>query len=122
MELQRNDHLSEMARDAALERSDFLVRSGEQLERFMERHGDRIRDLGGLTLIDDDPDYLAVAPDGTFRSRTRIFDERTNDWASETEVIETAAEIVELYNPSDVFQAFADVARDSVWSEAEPGE
>jgi hypothetical protein len=122
MELRRNDLLAEMARDAALERSDFLVRAGEQLERFMERHLERIREIGGLTLIDDDPDYLAVAPDGTFRSRTRVFDETRGDWISETEVIETAAEIVELYNPSDVFQAFADVARDSVWEGAEAPE
>jgi hypothetical protein len=122
MELRRNDLLAEMARDAALERSDFLVRAGEQLERFMERHLDRIREIGGLTLIDDDPDFLAVAPDGTFRSRTRVFDETRGDWISETEVIETAPEIVELYNPSDVFQAFADVARDSVWEGAEAAE
>ena len=35
MDTQRNDLLAEMARDAALERSDFLVRAGEQLERFL---------------------------------------------------------------------------------------
>ena len=122
MDIRRNDLLAEMARDASLERSDFLVRAGEQLERFMDRHADRIREIGGLTLIDDDPDYLALAPDGTFRSRTRIFDERRGDWVSETEVIETAAELIELYNPADVLQAFADAARDSVWEAPEPTE
>ena len=35
-------------------------------------HPAKIPALGGLILIDDDPDYLAVAPDGTFRSRSRI--------------------------------------------------
>ena len=108
MEGRRNAALADMARDAEIERSDFLVRAGEQLERFMSTHQARIRSIGGLVLIDDDPDYLAVAPDGTFRSRTRIFDEVRGQWMSETEVIETAAELAELYNPADILQAFAD--------------
>ena len=123
MERQRNDLLAEIARDAALERADFLARAGEQLERFLREQSERIRELGGLTLIDDDPDYLAIAPDGTFRSRSRVFDESTGEWLSETEIIETGGELVELYNPGDVFQAFADAARDAVWSadEADAG-
>ena len=119
MDRQRNDLLAEMARDAALERSDFLVRAGEQLEKFLGDQGDRIRELGGLTLIDDDPDYLAIAPDGTFRSRSRVFDETTGEWQSDTEVIETGVELVELYNPADVFQAFADAAREGVWADGD---
>jgi hypothetical protein len=119
MDRQRNDLLAEMARDAALERSDFLVRAGEQLERFLGDQGDRIRELGGITLIDDDPDYLAIAPDGTFRSRSRVFDEATGEWQSDTEIIETGGELVELYNPADVFQAFADAAREGVWAGGE---
>ncbi|MEO7664151.1 MAG: hypothetical protein ABIV26_03430 [Candidatus Limnocylindrales bacterium] len=117
MDNQRNDLLAEMARDAALERSEFLVSAGEQLERFLGEQADRIRELGGVTLIDDDPDYLAIAPDGSFRSRSRIFDEATGEWQSETEVIETGGELVELYNPADIFQAFADAARDGVWGD-----
>jgi hypothetical protein len=108
MDARRNALLAEMARDADMERSDFLVRAGEQLERFMRQHAARIQQLGGLVLIDDDPDYLAVAPDGTFRSRSRVFDEARNEWVAETEVIETAAELVEIYNPADILQAFAD--------------
>lgn len=122
MDRRRNDLLAEMARDAALERTDFLVRAGEQLERFLRDQAERVRELGGLTLIDDDPDYLAMAPDGTFRSRSRIYDEATGEWQSETEIIETGGELVELYNPADVFQAFADAAREGVWSEGEAGE
>jgi transcription elongation factor Elf1 len=115
----RNDLLAEMARDAALERSDFLVRAGEQLERFLQEQRERVKELGGLTLIDDDPDYLAIAPDGTFRSRSRVYDEATGEWQSETEIIETGGELVELYNPADVFQAFADAARNGVWTESD---
>jgi hypothetical protein len=120
MEPRRNALLAEMARDASLERSDFLVRAGEQLERFMSDQAARIQELGGITLIDDDPDYLAVAPDGTFRSRSRVFDDARGDWISETEVIETAAELVELYNPADVLQAFADADRGDLWADAPP--
>ena len=108
MEGRRNAMLADMARDAEIERSDFLVRAGEQLDRFMGQHANRIRQLGGLVLIDDDPDYLAVAPDGTFRSRSRVFDDARGEWISETEVVETAAELVEIYNPADILQAFAD--------------
>lgn len=108
MDARRNALLADLARDADIERSDFLVRAGEQLERFMRSHAARIEQLGGLVLIDDDPDYLAVAADGTFRSRSRVFDEARNEWLAETEVIETAAELCEIYNPADILQAFAD--------------
>ncbi len=108
LEARRAALLSEIGRDASIERSDFLVRAGEQLERFLSANGGRIQELGGLTLIDDDPDFLAIAPDGTFRSRARVFDEARNEWVSETATIETAGELVELYNPADVLQAFAD--------------
>ena len=108
MEGRRNALLADMARDADIERNDFLVRAGEQLDRFMDAHRHRIQQLGGLVLIDDDPEYLAVAPDGTFRSRSRVFDDASGQWLSETEVIETAAELVEIYNPADILQAFAE--------------
>jgi hypothetical protein len=108
MEGPRNALLADMARDAEIERSDFLVRAGEQLDRFMAANSNRIQQLGGLVLIDDDPEYLAVAADGTFRSRSRVFDETKGDWISETEIIETAAELVEIYNPADILQSFAD--------------
>ncbi|MEO5704245.1 MAG: hypothetical protein ABIZ52_04425, partial [Candidatus Limnocylindrales bacterium] len=97
-----------MSRDAEMERTDFLARAGEQLDRFMAAHQHRIQQLGGVVLIDDDPDYLAVTADGTFRSRSRVYDEARGQWIAETEVIETAAELVEIYNPADILQAFAD--------------
>ncbi|HEY8437063.1 MAG TPA: hypothetical protein VIK65_00495 [Candidatus Limnocylindrales bacterium] len=120
MDTSRNDLLGEIAGDAALERSDFLVQATEQLRKFLNANRDRISELGGLTLIDEDPDYLAIAADLTFRSRTRYLDELTNEWTSETEVIETAAELVELYNPADLYQAFADAAREGAGLAPEP--
>jgi len=124
MDVRRNALLAEIAREAAIERSDFLVRAGDQLERFMAEHRDRIRELGGLVLIDDDPDYLAIAPDGTFRSRSRAYDETAGEWTSDTEVIETAAELVELYNPADIYEALVDAVdqADAGPVAAEPGE
>lgn len=121
MEARRNALLADMARDAEIERSDFLARAGEQLDRFMAAHQHRIQQLGGLVLIDDDPDYLAVTADGTFRSRSRIYDEDKAQWVAETEVIETAAELVEIYNPADILQAFAEAeVEDAGINGAEP--
>ncbi|HVL53516.1 MAG TPA: hypothetical protein VM344_04595 [Vitreimonas sp.] len=113
MDTSRNDLLGELAADAALERSDFLVQATEQLNRFLDANRQRIADMGGLTLIDEDPDYLSIAPDLTFRSRTRYQDELSGAWVSDTEVIESAGELVELYNPADLYQAFADAAREA---------
>ncbi|HUQ78301.1 MAG TPA: hypothetical protein VM427_05450 [Patescibacteria group bacterium] len=120
MDTSRNDLLGEIAADAALERGDFLVQSTEQLRKFLNANKDRISELGGLVLIDDDPDYLSIAPDLTFRSRTRYLDELTGDWTSETEVIESAAELIELYNPADLYTAFGDAAREAAGLAAEP--
>jgi hypothetical protein len=120
MDTSRNDLLGEIAADAALERSDFLVQSTDQFRRFLDANKSRIDALGGLTLIDEDPDYLSIAPDLTFRSRTRYIDDLTGEWTSETEVIETAAELIELYNPSDLYTAFAEAARDAAGLGQEP--
>src|SRR6266550_2392601 len=120
MDTSRNDLLGEIARDAELERSDFLVQATEQLNKFLKSNRERIAELGGLTLIDDDPDYLSIAPDLTFRSRTRYLDDLTNEWTSETEVIESASELVELYNPADIYTAFAEAAREAAGMAAEP--
>jgi hypothetical protein len=120
MDTSRKDLLGELAADAALERGDFLVQATEQFRRFLSANGGRISELGGLTLIDDDPDYLSIAPDLTFRSRTREFNDATGQWVSETEVIEHASELIELYNPADLYAAFAEAAREAAGLSAEP--
>ena len=120
MDTGRNDLLGELAADAALERTDFLRQAADQLHRFLEANRQRIEELGGLTLIDDDPDYLSIAPDMTFRSRSRYLDDLTNEWVSETEVIEGPAELAELYNPADIFAAFAESAREASGMAPEP--
>jgi len=120
MDVNRNDLLGELAREAALERTEFLVQATSQLQRFLDQNAGRVAALGGLTLIDDEPDYLSVAPDMSFRSRARYQDETSGEWVSETEVIETAAELVELYNPADIYAAFAEAAREAAGLPAEP--
>ena len=112
--------LGEVASDASLERTTFLVQSGDQLKRFLDANKARIKEIGGLVLIDDDPDYLSLAPDGSFRSRTRYQDEVTGEWHSETEVIDSPAELVELYNPAEIYAAFAEAAREQAGLPAEP--
>jgi hypothetical protein len=120
MDVGRNDMLSELANDAALERGDYLVQATEQLAKFIDRNRERISHLGGLTLIDDDPDYLSVAPDCTFRVRSRYEDVDTGEWISDTEIVETASELVELFNPAEVYQAFADAAREAAGMAPQP--
>ena len=123
MDTSRKDLLGELAAEAALERSDFLVQASAQLRRFLEGNSDRIAEVGGVVLIDDEVDYLAIAPDLSFRSRSRYLDEATGKWVSETEVIESPSELVELYNLADVFAAFgeATVAPGTEEGEAEEG-
>jgi hypothetical protein len=121
MDVSRNDMLGELANDAALERTDFVVQATEQLAKFLDRHRERVAALGGLTLIDDDPDYLSIAPDMTFRVRSRYEDPDTGEWASDTEVVETASELVELYNPVEIYAAFSEAAREAAGLAAEPG-
>jgi hypothetical protein len=120
MDVGRNDMLGELANDAAMERTDFVVQATEQLHRFLERNKERIESLGGLTLIDEDPDYLSVAPDGTFRVRSRFEDPETGEWVSETEVVDNASELIELYNPAEIFAAFAEAAREAAGFGEEP--
>lgn len=116
----RGGILGEIATEAGMERSSFLNDAAGQLTRFLDGNKDRIRDLGGMVLIDEDPDYLSIAPDGSFRSRSRYQDDVTGEWISETEVIESAAELVELYNPADIYSAFAEAARAEAGLTAEP--
>jgi hypothetical protein len=112
--------LGEIATEAGIERNSFLTDAANQLNRFLDANRDHLRELGGMVLIDDDPDYLSVAPDGTFRSRSRYQDEVTGQWVSETEVIDNASELVELYNPADIYSAFAEAARAEAGLVAEP--
>ncbi len=103
--------LGEIAVEAGQERASFLNDAASQLRRFLESNRERIAEVGGMVLLDEDPDYLSIAQDLTFRSRTRVQDATTGEWQSETEIIESPSEICELYNPSDL-RRFAEAARE----------
>jgi hypothetical protein len=120
MDTGRNDQLGELAADATLERTDFLAAASAQLGKFLDANAERIADLGGLVLIDDEVDYLAIAPDLTFRSRSRYLDEATGKWVSETETIDNPSELIELYNLADVFAAFQEATKAEAGLEQEP--
>ena len=122
MDRTRIDLLSALARDASLERSDYLVRAADQFQRFLEANAHTIKEIGGLTLIDEDPDYLAIAPDLSFRSRSRYLDDVTGEWHSETEVLESASEIVELYSPAELYTAFTEASRAAAGLEVDAGD
>ena len=116
---QRAGLLGEIATEAGIERSSFLSEAAEQFVKFVDNNRERVKKLGGLVLIDDDPEYLSITEDGVFRSQTR-FRNDDGEWESETEEIESASELVEIYNPSDLYAAFADAARDEAGLDPQP--
>ena len=115
----RGAALGEIATEAGIERASFLTDAARQLNAFLDANRERIRDLGGLVLIDDEPEYLAITAESTFRSRTR-YQDASGEWIAETEEIESGGELVELYNPADIYAAFAEAARDEAGMEPQP--
>jgi hypothetical protein len=106
-EQRRASLLEELAADAGRLRDEFLQAAGSTFVRFIEANKERLGELGGLVLIDDEPDYLFVTEEGTFRSRTRYQDD-DGRWVAESEDIEDPAELVEIFNPADLYAAFVD--------------
>ena len=110
-EQKRNEALEALADEATRQHDAFVAEAGSQFVRFLEANKSRLAELGGLVLIDEEPEYLSVTDEGRFRSRTRYQDD-SDAWVTETEEIEDPAELVEIYNPADLYAAFADAARD----------
>jgi hypothetical protein len=107
--------LRELAQEAELERRDFLYEATEQLRRFVDSNRERLREIGPIKLVDDDQDYLFYQPvDETWTTRLTYQDPADNEWYDEEQVIDSFAEIAELYNPADIFGWFLQAARDPV--------
>jgi hypothetical protein len=107
--------LRELAQEAELERRDFLYEATEQLRRFVDSNRERLREIGPIKLVDDDQDYLLYQPvDETWTTRLTYQDPADNEWYDEEQVIDSFAEITELYNPADIFGWFLQAARDPV--------
>jgi hypothetical protein len=69
--------------------------------------------VGPIKLVDDDQDYLLYHPvDETWTTRLTYQDPADNEWYDEEQVIDAFSEIVELYNPADIFAWFGEASRD----------
>jgi hypothetical protein len=106
--------LRELATEADLERRDFLYEATEQLRRFLDANRDRLREIGPIKLVDDAQDYLLYHPvDETWTTRLTYQDPADSEWYDEEQLVETISELVELYNPADIFAWLIDAARDA---------
>jgi hypothetical protein len=107
--------LRELAAEAELERRDFVYEATEQLRRFLDANRDRLREIGPITLVDDESDYLRYHPvDETWTTRLTYQDPADNEWYDEEQLVESVSELVELYNPADVFAWLIEAAKDPV--------
>jgi hypothetical protein len=106
--------LREIAAEAELERRDFLYEATEQIRRFLDANRDRLRELGPIKLVDDDQDYLLFHPvDETWTTRLTYQDPADNEWYDQEQIVDSISELVELYNPADIFAWLIEASRDA---------
>ena len=106
--------LRELAADAELERGDFLYEATEQLRRFLDANRERLREIGPIKLVDDEQDYLPYHPvDETWTTRLTYQDPADNEWYDQEQLVDSIGELVELYNPADIFAWLIEAARDA---------
>ncbi len=105
--------LRELAGEAELERRDFVYEATEQLRRFLDANRERLREIGPIVLVDDEQDHLVYHPeDETWTTRLTYQDPADHEWYDEEQVVEAVSEVIELYNPADIFSWLLDAARD----------
>ncbi|MDP9269805.1 MAG: hypothetical protein M3P14_02300 [Chloroflexota bacterium] len=105
--------LRQLAEEAELERRDFIYEATEQLRRFLDANRQRLTEVGTIVLVDDDQDHLIYHPkDETWTTRLTYQDPADSEWYDEEQVVESVSEIVELYNPADIFAWLMEAARD----------
>ena len=106
--------LRELAAEAELERRDFLYESTEQLRRFLDQNRDRLREIGPIKLVDNEQDYLLYHPvDETWTTRLTYQDPADNEWYDQEQLVDTVSELIELYNPADIYAWVMEAARDA---------
>jgi hypothetical protein len=106
--------LREVAAEAELERRDFLYEATEQLRRFLEQNRERLREIGPIKLVDNEQDYLLYHPvDETWTTRLTYQDPADNEWYDEEQLVDTVSELIELYNPADIFAWLIEASRDA---------
>ncbi|HEY8170021.1 MAG TPA: hypothetical protein VIH24_02840 [Candidatus Limnocylindria bacterium] len=106
--------LRELAAEADLERRDFLYEATEQLRRFLDTNRDRLREIGPIKLVDNEQDFLLYHPvDETWTTRLTYQDPADTEWYDEEQLVDTISELIELYNPADIFAWLIEAARDA---------
>ncbi|HET9417394.1 MAG TPA: hypothetical protein VFP30_07620 [Candidatus Limnocylindria bacterium] len=106
--------LRELAAEAELERRDFLYEATEQLRRFLDTNRERLREVGPIKLVDDDQDYLLYHPvDETWTTRLTYQDPADNEWYDQEQLVDTISELIELYNPADIFAWLMEASKDA---------
>ena len=96
--------MRQLASEAEMERRDFIYESTEQLRRFLDTNRERLAEIGPIKLVDDETDYLLYHPvDGTWTTRLTYQDPADNEWYDEEQLVEAVSEVVELYNPADIY-------------------
>jgi hypothetical protein len=107
--------LRELANESELERRDFVYESTEQLRRFFDAQKERLREIGPIKLVDNEQDYLLYHPaDETWTTRLTYQDPADNEWYDEEQVVDSFSEVVELYNPADIYAWLIEAAHDPV--------
>ena len=106
--------LRELAAEAELERRDFLYEATEQLRRFLDQNRERLREIGPIKLVDNEQDYLLYHPvDQTWTIRLTYQDPADSEWYDQEQLVDTISELVELYNPADIFSWLIEAAKDA---------
>lgn len=106
--------LRELAADAELERRDFLYEATEQLRRFLDSNRERLREIGPIKLVDNEQDYLLYHPvDDTWTTRLTYQDPADSEWYDQEQLVDTISELIELYNPADIYSWLIEAARDA---------
>ena len=106
--------LRELAAEAELERRDFLYEATEQLRRFLDQNRERLREIGPIKLVDNEQDYLLYHPvDETWTTRLTYQDPADSEWYDQEQVVDTISEVIELYNPADIFSWLIESSRDA---------
>ena len=106
--------LRELSAEAELERRDFLYEATEQLRRFLDQNRDRLREIGPIKLVDNEQDYLLYHPvDERWTTRLTYQDPADSEWYDEEQIVDTISELIELYNPADIYVWLMEAARDA---------
>ena len=106
--------LGEIAIEAGIERTTFLDDAARPAAPIPARRTRTASTkLGGMVLHRRRPGLPRRSrPMARSAPAAAYQDEETGEWRTETEVIESAAELVELYNPAEMYAAFAEAARE----------